>query len=53
MNVTTKDNGTGAVDCTPKGGLKSLQERDLAKNGDTWGVKSRCDRANDPTEYRK
>ena len=31
--VTIKDNGTGAVDLAPKGGLKSLQERLRAEGG--------------------
>ena len=53
--VTIKDNGTGAVDLAPKGGLKSLQERLRGEGGSVTlgGVKSRCDRANDLTEYRK
>ena len=31
--VTIKDNGTGALDLAPKGGLKSLQERLRAEGG--------------------
>ena len=37
--VTIKDNGTGAADLAPKGGLKSLQER-LRGEGGSVAIKA-------------